>query len=394
MSRPGGSPGLSTLAVHAGDERDSTHALEAGLVLASAFDLGTADEAAAAFRFENDRHVYGRWGNPTVAALERKLAALEGAEAAVAAASGMGAVAGVLLAFLRAGDHVVAPLALYGETARLLRERLPAFGVETTFVDATADGAYLEALRPTTRVLYVETPANPTLGLTDVRAIAALGRERGMIVVADNTFATPHCQRPLELGAHLVLHSLTKSLGGHGDALGGVVAGDAGRIATVREQVVKSFGAVLAPFNAFLVARGLRTFALRQRQACASALEIARFLEGHAAVERVHYPGLASHPQHGLAQQQMRAFGSLVAFELRGGREAGRRLVESVRCISHAVSLGDVRSLITHPASTTASTLPAEIRRRAGIADGLLRLSVGIEDTPDLIDDLAQALSA
>lgn len=385
--------GLSTRAVHAGEERDDSGALEPPLVLSSAFALGTADEAAGAFRGENDRWIYGRWGNPTVRQLEHKLAALEGAEAAVATASGMAAVTGALLATLRAGDHVVAPLAFYGESARLLRERLPAFGIETTFVDATRTDAIAEAIRPETRVVYVESPANPTLQLTDIAAVAELAHARDLTLIADNTFATPACQQPLALGADLVLHSLTKALGGHGDAIGGVVAGSRDRVEAVADLVVKGFGGVLAPFNAFLVSRGIRTLALRQRQACSSALAIAHFLEAHAGVERVHYPGLASHPAHILAKRQMQGSGSLLAFELRGGLDAGKRLLERVRVISHAVSLGDVRSLVTHPASTTASTMPADLRRRAGIADGLLRLSVGIEDTDDLIADLDQALS-
>lgn len=385
--------GLSTTAVHAGETRDASDALDPPLVLSSAFALGTADEAAGAFRGDNDRWIYGRWGNPTVRQLEEKLAALEGAEAAVATASGMAAVTGALLANLRAGDHVVAPLAFYGESARLLRERLPAFGIETTFVDATRVESYAEAIRPTTRVVYVESPANPTLQLTDIAAVAGLAHARGITVIADNTFATPYCQEPLALGADLVLHSLTKAIGGHGDAIGGVVAGSRDRVAVVAELVVKTFGGVLAPFNAFLVARGVRTLALRQRQACASALVIARMLEAHPAVLRVHYPGLESHPHHALAARQMRDSGALVAFELGGGLEAGKRLLERVRVISHAVSLGDVRSLVTHPASTTASTMPEELRRRAGIADGLLRLSVGIEDAADLIADLEQALA-
>lgn len=361
-------------------------------MLSSAFALGTADEAAGAFRGDNERYVYGRWGNPSVEQLEAKVAALEGADEAVATASGMAAITGALLSLLCAGDHVVAPLACYGETSRLLRERLPELGIEASFVDATEVEAYRAALRPATRVLYLETPANPTLSITDIAAVTALARERGLAVIADNTFATPWAQSPLALGVDLVLHSMTKALGGHGDAIGGVVAGSKERVARVRDLVVKGFGGVLAPFNAFLVTRGIRTLALRQAQACASAACIAAHLEAHAGVSRVWYPGLESHPGHELALRQMRAFGSLVAFEL-PSLEAGRRVLDRVRLISHAVSLGDVRSLITHPASTTASTMPPALRRQAGIADGLLRLSVGIEDPEDLLEDLDQALA-
>jgi cystathionine beta-lyase/cystathionine gamma-synthase len=274
----------------------------------------------------------------------------------------------------------------------VLRERLPRLGIETTFVDAASIEAYAAAMRPSTRLLYAETPANPTLTITDLRALAALARERGALSVADNTFATPFCQRPLALGVDVVLHSLTKALGGHGDAVGGVVVCDASRRRVIADTVVKSMGAVLAPFNAFLVERGLRTFALRMERATATALELARWLESRPEVARVHYPGLASHSGHAVAAAQMQAFGALVSFELGGGLAAGRRVLERVRLVAHAVSLGDVRSLITHPASTTASTMPAADRRAAGIGDGLLRMSVGIEDVADLQADLEQAL--
>lgn len=385
--------GLSTRSIHAGESRDPTGALEPPLVLSSAFAFESADAAAAAFRGENDAYIYGRWGNPTVQRLEAKLAALENGEAAVATASGMAAVAGVLLTLAQSGDHVVAPRSMYGETARLLRERLPRFGIETTFVDDVSPDGYASAIRPSTKLLYVESPANPTLAVTDIAAVARLARSRGLSTVVDNTFATPYCQTPLDLGADLVVHSMTKALGGHGDAIGGCVVGAASKVRAVADTVVKGFGGVLAPFNAFLVARGLSTFALRQERATASALAIARRLERHAAVARVHYPGLASHPGHAIAVRQMRAFGSLVAFELTGGLPAGKRLLDRVRIVSHAVSLGDVRSLVTHPASTTASTMPPADRAAAGIGEGLLRLSVGVEDLGDLLTDLDAALA-
>jgi methionine-gamma-lyase len=384
--------GPSTRSVHAGECADPTGALEPPLVLSSAFGFDSAAQAAAAFRGEQEHYIYGRWRNPTVEHLEAKLAALEGADDAVATASGMAAVTGAVLANVRAGEHVVAPLAFYGESSRLLRERLPVFGIETTFVDATRVEAYAAAIRPETRVLYAETPANPNLAISDLAALAALARERGLLLVCDNTFATPYCQRPLSLGADLVVHSLTKALSGHGDAIGGAVAGSRQRVSAVRELVVKGFGGVLAPFNAFLIARGLKTLALRQRQACASALQIAQWLKAHPAVSAVHYPGLESDPGHALAARQMFAFGTLVAFELSGGIEAGRQLLDRVKLLTHAVSLGDVRTLVTHPASTTAANVPREVRAAAGIGDGLLRLSVGIEDVPDLIGDLEQAL--
>jgi methionine-gamma-lyase len=384
--------GFSTLSVHAGEQRDESQALEGALCLSSAFHLGNADEAGAAFRGESERWLYGRWGNPTTARLEHKVAALEKAEDAVATASGMAAVSGALLACLRAGEHVVAPRAFYGESSRLIRERLPELGIQHTLVDATILGEWERAIRPETRVLYAETPANPTLGITDLEAVARLAKQKNVRLVVDNTFATPYAQRPLELGADLVLHSLTKALGGHGDAIGGIVAGSRELVTRVRDVIVKGFGGMLAPFNAYLIARGIYTLGLRQERACASADAIARWLESHARVERVIYPGLASHPGHEIARRQMTAFGSLVSFELRGGMDAGKRLLDRVELVSHAVSLGDVRSLVTHPASTTASYLPPEVRAAAGITDGLLRLSVGVEDVDDLIRDLERAL--
>ena len=391
---------IATVCVHAGDHPDPvTHALDVPLVLSSAFGFASADEAAGAFQGKNDAYIYGRWGNPTVEALEAKLAALEATEDACATASGMAAVSGVVMSLCASGDHVVAPRSMYAESARLLRERLPRFGVETTFVDATDARAYAAAIRPTTRVLYVETPANPNLAIGDIAAVVAIARERGIATVADNTFATPFAQTPHALGVDVVLHSMTKALGGHGDAIGGCVCGPETHVARVRDLVVKGFGGVISPFNAFLVARGLRTFALRQRQQCASAAELARRLAEHPRVAVVHHPSLASHAGHELARRQMHAFGSLVSFEMRAATDdaaiaAGRRVLEGVRTITHAVSLGDVRSLLVHPASTTHSTMPPEVRAAANIGPGLLRLSVGIEGVEDLWRDLEGALAA
>jgi methionine-gamma-lyase len=392
---------LGTLCVHAGDHPDATtHALEVPIVLSSAFGFASAGEAADAFQGKSDAYIYGRWGNPTVEALEAKLAALEGTDDACATASGMAAVSGTLLALCQQGDHVIAPRSMYAESARLLRERLPRFGIETTFVDATAAGAsaYERALRPTTRVLYVETPANPNLAIADIAAIATLARAKGLVTVADNTFATPFAQTPHALGVDVVVHSMTKALGGHGDAIGGCVCARAEQVAGIRDLVVKGFGGVISPLTAFLVARGLRTFALRQRQQCASAATLAGRLAGHPRVATVHHPSLGSHPGHALAVRQMHAYGSLLSFELRAGSgsqaiDAGRRVLEGVRTITHAVSLGDTRSLLVHPASTTHSTMPAEARAAANISDGLLRLSVGIEGVEDLWRDLEAALA-
>lgn len=387
----------STLCVHGGDRPDpATGAVEPPLHLASAFAFDDAEQAAGAFRGDNDHFIYGRWGNPTVDALEDKLALLEGgaggsAIAACATASGMAAISATLLTLCEAGDAIVAPRSMYGESARLLRERLPRLGIETTFVDQTDPLAYERAIGPRTKVLYVESPANPTLTITDLAAVVAIGRRRGLTVVADNTFATPYCQRPLSHGVDLVVHSMTKAIGGHGDAIGGAVIGDAARVRAIKETAIKTFGGVLAPFNALLISRGVRTFALRARQSCATALALAQALERHPRVRRVFYPGLASHPGHAIAARQMSSFGALVAFEVES-LAVGRAVLEHCRVVTHAVSLGDVRSLVTHPASTTHASMPAEARVAAGVADGLLRVSCGIEETDDIVADVVGAL--
>jgi methionine-gamma-lyase len=392
---------LATVCVHGGESPDQDGALDPPIVLSSAFAFTSADHAARAFRGEEEAFIYGRWGNPTVDALEAKLAAVEGAEAACATASGMAAIAGVVLASCEAGDHVIAPRSMYAESARLLRERLPKLGITTTFVDGTAE-AYAAAVTDRTRLLYVETPSNPTLGVVDIAAIAELARSlagpRGRpLVIVDGTFATPFAQSPLVLGADLVVHSMTKGISGHGDVIGGAVMGARGLVDGAREVIVKGFGGVLSPLSAWLVARGLRTFALRQERACATAATLAAHLATHPRVAFVHHPSLATHPGHELANRQMHAYGALLSFELGvepGGDavERGRKVLEGLRVATHAVSLGDVRTLVVHPASTTHSTMPAETRRLAGITDGLLRISCGLESAGELIADFDRAL--
>jgi len=394
---------IATLCVHAGESPSDDGALDPPIVMSSAFAFESADHAARAFTGEApDAWIYGRWGNPTVSALEAKLAAIEGAEASCATSSGMAAIAGVILSRCGAGDHIVAPRSMYAESARLFRERLPKLGITTTFVEGSTD-AYAEAVTTQTKILYVETPSNPTLGIVDIAAIAALARATSPrpTVVVDGTFATPFSQTPLALGADLVVHSMTKGIGGHGDVIGGVVSGSKELVNAARDTIIKGFGGVLSPLSAWLVARGIRTFALRQERACASAATLAAHLARHPAVEIVHHPSIPSHPGHELARKQMHAFGALLSFELRAPRESGddqtiargRRVLEALRVATHAVSLGDVRTLVVHPASTTHSTMPVETRKLAGIGDGLLRVSCGLEATADLIADFDQALS-
>lgn len=387
---------ITTICVHAGEPKDpSTGALDVPIVMSSAFGFASASEAAGAFRGENDAYIYGRWENPTVRALEEKIAALEGADDACATASGMAAVTGAVMSLARAGDHVVAPRSMYAEAARLLRERLPVFGVTTTFVaSTTAD--YAAAIAQGAKVAYLETPQNPTLGILDIAAIAAVAKAHGASVIVDGTFATPFCQSPIALGADLVVHSMTKAMSGHGDVIAGAIAGRKDLVAAARDLVVKGIGAVLAPMSAWLVLRGLRTFALRQEHACRTAFGIAKILADDPRVAKVHHPSLASHPGHTIARGAMHAYGSLLSFEL-AGTDAVRRgavFLESLRTMTHAVSLGDTRTLVVHPASTTHSTMAEETRHLAGIADGLLRISVGLESLDDLVADVRFALAA
>ena len=387
---------LSTLCVHAGEPPGAGGALDPPIVMSSAFAFESAEHAARAFRGEEEAWIYGRWGNPTVEALELKLAAIEGAEAACATASGMAAISGAILTLCESGDHIVAPRSMYAESARLFRERLPRLGITTTFVDGTPE-AYAEAMTPHTRVLYVETPSNPMLGVVDIGAIAALARSVSSppALLVDGTFATPFAQTPLAHGADMVIHSMTKGISGHGDVIGGVVAGSRELVTRVRDTIVKGFGGVLSPMSAWLVARGLRTFAIRQERACATAAALAAHLAAHPHVARVHHPSLRGHAGHELARRQMFAYGALLSFELADTVDAvtrGRKVLEALRVATHAVSLGDVRTLVVHPASTTHSTMPAETRRLAGIADGLLRVSCGLEGTTDLLADFDRAL--
>jgi cystathionine beta-lyase/cystathionine gamma-synthase len=385
---------FDTLAVHAGESPDPTSgALDPPIVLASAFAFADAAEAAGRFDGTRPGPIYTRWRNPTVDALEHKVAALEGAEDCVALASGMAAVHAALTASLASGDHVIAPSSIYAETARLLRGPLARFGVSTTFVDTTDLAAVEAAFRPETKILYAETPANPTLAISDLAALAELAHAHEARLVVDSTFATPYHQRPLALGADLVLHSATKALCGHGDAVGGVVSGRAHEVARVREQGVRTTGGALSPLSAMLIARGIRTLGLRMERASSSALELAKRLSEDHRVAHVSYPGLPSHPGHAIAARQMqRGFGALIAFEVVGGLAAGARAYDAVDVIARAVSLGDARSLLTHPASTTHASLTPEQRREAGLGEGLLRLSVGIEDVEDLWEDLDRAL--
>lgn len=382
--------GPMTTAIHSGHAPDDV-AVAPSIVMASTFAYESAEEAAHAFETE-DRPIYTRWGNPTLALLEQKAAALEGGEAALACASGMAAISTALFTLVRSGDHIVATKGLYSGSYHLITHDLPQLGVESTLVEATDPAAFEEALRPTTRVIYLESPGNPTLALNDIAAIAQIARSRGITTVIDNTFATPINQQPLRLGVDVVVHSATKFFAGHGDALGGLIVGSAEFIDRALKRTMRELGGIMSPFNAWLIARGTQTLPLRMARHNENALALAQWLADHPAVVEVRYPHHPSHPQFELARRQMRGGGGVVVFILAGGLEAGRRLLDNVRLITRTVSLGDVRSLITHPASTTHRSVPREVRLAAGLADGLVRLSVGLEDVEDLIADLDQAI--
>ncbi|MFY9370984.1 MAG: methionine gamma-lyase [bacterium] len=386
--------GFSTRAVHAGQGPcPLTGALSTPIYQTSTFVFENVDQGAARFAGEEAGYIYTRLGNPTVTAFEEKIAVLEGGEAGLAFASGMAAISAVLFALTKQGDHIVACDTLYGCTHAFLSSILPRYGIETTFVDLSDPAKGAAALRPNTKVIYLETPANPTMKLVDIEAMVELARKVGARVVIDNTFATPYLQRPLELGVDVVVHSATKYIGGHGDLIAGAAVGSKEFVDEVRVTTLKDIGGVLGAFEAWLLLRGMKTLPLRMERHCANALEVATFLEGHPAVEQVYYPGLPSHPQHDLAKKQMQGgFGGMLSFELKGGLEAGKQLMNSLELCSLAVSLGDTETLIQHPASMTHSPYPPEERLKAGITDGLVRMSVGIEDAVDIIADLKQGL--
>ena len=394
---------FETLIIHAGQEPDKAYgSLATPIYQTSTFCFETVEEGAAKFANQIPGFVYSRGGNPTTRAFELKCAAMEGGEDAVAAASGMGAVGSVMTAFLHPGDHAIFDTAVYGGTNYVATTNLPGMGVEVSRVDTGELEAVKAAIRPNTKMIYFETPNNPMMKVTDVRAIKDIAGA-DIRVVVDGTFAPPPVQHVLQLGADIVLHSITKYINGHGDALGGVVIGRADDIRLIRaNSVTKINGCPPSPFNSYLVLRGMKTLALRMKQHCASAMEIARYLEANPYVKAVYYPGLESHPQHELASRQMEngMYGGMISFELKddvkglSSFEAGKKLLNSLKIPAIAVSLGDPDSLIEHPASMTHANVSPEDRLAAGITDGLIRLSVGLESAKDLIADFEQAFAA
>ena len=383
-----------TRAVRGGLNRTGFSETSEALFLTSGYVYGSAQEAEESFDGTRDRMVYSRFKNPTVAVFEQRLAEIEGAPACRATASGMAAVHAALLCQMRTGDRIVASTALFGSCHWIINELCPRYGIEREFVDGTDLAAWERALSRPAACVFIETPSNPTLEIIDIKAVADLAHKAGAKLVVDNVFATPVLQSPLQLGADIVVYSATKHIDGQGRCLGGAVLGGLEFCQDVLGPFLRNTGPALSPFNAWVMLKGLETLDLRVERHCANALKIARFLETRPEVSRVLYPGLESHPQHDLAARQMSGWGSIVALELKGGKAAAYALLDGLDLIDISNNLGDAKSLITHPWTTTHQRLSPEDKLAMGIGEGLLRLSVGLEDADDLIDDLAQALNA
>ncbi|WP_297598866.1 methionine gamma-lyase [uncultured Cetobacterium sp.] len=386
--------GFGTIAIHGGSQKNPFGTLATPIYQTSTFIFDSAEQGGKRFALEEDGYIYSRLGNPTTTVVEEKLALLEEGEAGLATASGMGAIASVMWTVLKAGDHVISDKTLYGCTFALLSHGLTRFGIDVEFVDTSNLEEVKKAMRPNTRVVYLETPANPNLKIVDIEAVSKIAHEnKNTLVVVDNTFATPYCQKPLTLGADLVVHSATKYLNGHGDVIAGFVVGNKELVTQIRLVGVKDMtGAVLSPMDAYFIIRGMKTLEVRMERHCSNAKKVAEFLNVHSKVETVFYPGLATHPGHDIACRQMKDFGGIFAFELKGGLEAGKTLLNNLKLCSLAVSLGDTETLIQHPASMTHSPYTREERLTAGITDGLVRISVGLENVDDIIADLKNGL--
>ena len=381
-----------TLAVRAGQERSQFGEHSEALYLTSSFVFASAAQAARRFSGEEEGNVYARFSNPTVTMFEERLAALEGAEDCVATASGMSAIMAAVLAHLKQGDHIVASNSLFGATVQLFSNILSRTGITTTFVSHTDPAAWAAAIRPETKMFFLETPSNPLTEIADIPALTAIAKPRGILVVVDNCFCSPILQRPLDLGADLVVHSATKYLDGQGRVLGGAVCG-ARKLTEEVFKYLRTAGPTLSAFNAWVLLKGLETLNIRIEAQAANALRLATWLEAHPKVARVFYPGLPSHPQHALAQRQQKSGGAIVSFEVKGVREQAWQVVDHCRLLSITANLGDTKTTITHPASTTHGRISPEARAAAGISEGLLRIAVGLEAVEDLQADLERGLS-
>ncbi|MGQ0523667.1 MAG: O-succinylhomoserine sulfhydrylase [Betaproteobacteria bacterium] len=385
---------LETLAVRAGIERSQFGEHSEALYLTSSFVFKSAAQAAARFGNQEPGNIYSRFTNPTVSMFEQRLAALEGAECCVATASGMSAILSCVMGLLKSGDHIVCSAGVFGATVQLLGGIMKRFGVDTTFVSGTDPAGFRSAVTPGTRLIYIETPSNPLTEVYDIPALSAIAKKAGALLAVDNVFATPVLQRPLDLGADVVIHSATKYLDGQGRTLGGAVLGKREVVYEGVYGFLRTAGPTLSPFNAWVMLKGLETLRIRMEAQSAGALELARWLEKHPRVERVYYPGLPSHPQYELAKRQQKGPGAILSFDVKGGKEAAWRVVDSTRLLSITANLGDTKTTITHPASTTHGRITAEARAAAGIGDGLLRVAVGLEAVSDIQADLARGLDA
>jgi O-succinylhomoserine sulfhydrylase len=385
--------GFDTRAVRAGQHRTNEGENSEPIFLTSSYVFKSAAEAAARFSGAEPGNIYSRFTNPTVRAFEERLAALEGGEKCVATASGMVAILSTCLALLKSGDHIVSSRNIFGASVLLFNNYLAKFGIETSYVSLTDYAAWEKAIKPNTKLLFLETPSNPLTEIADIARLAKIARSKGCLLVVDNVFCTPVLQQPLKLGADIVIHSATKYLDGQGRCVGGAVIGNKELVGEKVYGFMRTCGPSLSPFNAWVFLKGLETLSLRVKAHSTNALELARWLEKQKRVKRVYYPGLASHPQHELAKKQQSGFGGIVSFEVDGGKDAAWKLIDSTRVISITANLGDTKSTITHPATTTHGRLTPEQRLDAGIGDGLIRISVGLEDLEDIKKDLAHGLS-
>lgn len=385
---------LETQAIRAGHHRTSEDEHSIPIFATSSYVFSSALEAAERFTGKQPGNIYSRFTNPTVNAFQERLALLEQGERCLAFASGMAAIMAVGMGLLKAGDHVVSSHSVFGNTVLLFQNYFAKFGVDVTFVDLIDLQQWREAIRTDTRFLFLETPSNPLIEIADIQALAEIAHERECLLIVDNVFCTPALQKPLELGADIVIHSATKYLDGHGRCVGGAVIASDELIEQLIYPYLRTGGAALSPFNAWVFLSGLETLAIRMQAHCASALQLAQWLEQQPAVSRVHYPGLQSHAQHRLAKRQQSGFGGVVSFDLAGGREQAWKLIDATRMLSITANLGDVKSTITHPATTTHGRLTPEAREAAGIGDGLVRISVGLEGIEDIKNDLLPGLQS
>lgn len=382
---------IESLAVRAGQERSQFGEHAEALYLTSSYVFKSAAQAAARFSGEEPGNIYSRFTNPTVTMMQERLAALEGAEACVATASGMAAILSTVMGLMQAGEHLVSSRSIFGSTQVLFGQILTKFGIETTYVDAADLSAWQAAMRPNTKLVFLETPSNPLTEVFDIEAIAKITHAAGALLVVDNCFCSPALQLPLKLGADLVIHSATKYLDGQGRVLGGAICGPK---ALVEEpfKFIRSAGPSISPFNAWVILKGMETLAIRMQAQSANALELAKRLEANPKVERVFYPGLPSHPQHALAMKQQKTGGAVLAFEVKGGKDAAWKVVDNTQMLSITANLGDTKTTITHPATTTHGRITPEARAASGISDGLLRIAVGLESVDDIEADLIRSL--